>query len=55
MIYHMALYPIMEMMRKDLDGTVVGNITAQLDEQAIAILPMMTILADLENPLLNHP
>ena len=51
MTHDMVLGPVMEMMRKSLDGTVMRSVIPSLDQQAITILPGMTILADFEVPL----
>ena len=47
----MVLSPVMKVIRKGVDGTVVRSVIPPLDPQAVAILPMMTILADFEAPL----
>ena len=51
MTHDMVLGPVMQVMRKGLDDTVVRSVLPPLDQQAVAILPMMTILADFEAPL----
>jgi hypothetical protein len=51
MTYDMVLGPVMEVMRKSLDGTIVRSVLPSLDQQTMTILPMMTILADFEVPL----
>jgi hypothetical protein len=51
MTHDMVLGPVMEVMRKSLDGTIVRSVLPSLDQQAMTILPMMTILADFAVPL----
>ena len=51
MTHDMVLGPVMQVIRKGLDGTIVRGVIPPLEQQAVAILPMMTILADFEAPL----
>jgi hypothetical protein len=56
MTYNMLLRPVVEVMRKGVNRTVVGSVIPSLHQPTIAILPMMAIFRHLEPPLdFDHP
>ena len=48
MTHNMVLCPIVEVVRKGADSRIMGSIIPPLDQQAVATLPMMTVLRHLE-------
>ncbi len=51
MTHDLVLSPVMQVMRKGVEGTVVRSVLPPLEPQAVAIWPMMAIRADCEAPV----